>query len=111
MNEISMRVREKLSEAGVSQKSLAERVGMTPDALSRAINGQRGFAAIELAGIAAALETDVHYLITGEQDPYRMVLSARHTYNASTHQRSVGGIEDDTRVLEGVRLAYVQALG
>ena len=111
METIGTRVKEKLSESGLAQKELADQVGMTADALSRAINGQRGFAALELANIADCLDADIHYLITGEPDPDRLVLAARHTYNSSTHGRTVGALEEDTRILEGVHLAYLQALG
>jgi len=55
MTTIGSRVRSAMQGAGMQQKQLAERVGMTPDALSRALNGQRGFAALELADIASVL--------------------------------------------------------
>ena len=111
MGTIGRRVRERLLERGISQKDLASQVGMTPDALSRAINGQRGFAALELAEIAACLDTEVHYLITGEPDPHRLVLSARHTYDHATGGRHLAGSEGDMQILRDIRLAYVQALG
>src|SRR5690625_5325717 len=65
MTTISGRVRTAMRSVAIQQKQLAERVGMTPDALSRALSGQRGFAAVELAAIAAELDADVHELITG----------------------------------------------
>ncbi|EWS81338.1 hypothetical protein BF93_17415 [Brachybacterium phenoliresistens] len=109
MTTIGSRVRSAMQGAGMQQKQLAERVGMTPDALSRALNGQRGFAALELADIASVLRVDVHFLITGEPDPHRLVLSARHSYDQETRSRSVDGLDGDRAILEDIRLAYAQA--
>lgn len=108
MNGIAERVRDAIKHAGISQKVLAERVEMKTDALSRALNGSRGFAAIELSEIASELGSDLHYLITGESDPARVVLSARHDYDSQTGQRSVSGAVDDGVVIEDICLAYKQ---
>lgn len=108
MTTIGARVRQAMSQAGMQQKQLAERVGMTPDALSRALSGQRGFAAIEVAAIATELGADVHEIITGEPDPHRLVLSARHTFDHETGERRVDGLDGDQALLTDVRLAYAQ---
>lgn len=108
MTTIGARVRQAMSQAGMQQKLLAERVGMTPDALSRALSGQRGFAAVEVAAIAAELGADVHELITGEPDPHRLVLSARHTFDHESGDRRVDGFDGDQALLADVRLAYAQ---
>ena len=97
MATIGDRARTAMRSAGFRQKQLAERVGMTPDALSRALNDQRGFAAVELAAIATELNADVHELITGFPDPHRLVLSARHSYDHETGTRSVDGLDGDGR--------------
>lgn len=94
---------------GMQQKQLAERVGMTPDALSRALSGHRGFAAIEIAEIATVLGVSVHELITGEPDPHRLVLAARHAFDHKTGERRVDSAAADRAALEDVRLAYIQA--
>lgn len=111
MTTIGDRVRTAMQAASLRQNQLAQRVGMTPDALSRALSGQRGFAALEIAGIARALGADVHELITGEPDPHRLVLSARHAFDHDTGQRSVDGVDGDRPVLDDVLLAYQQAGG
>lgn len=95
--------------ASLQQKQLAQRVGMTPDALSRALSGHRGFSAIEIAEIATEVHADVHELITGEPDPHRLTLAARHTFDHETGERRVDGAEDDRAALADVRLAYAQA--
>lgn len=98
-----------MSSAAIQQKQLAASVGMTPDALSRALNGQRGFAAVELADMARVLDADIHELITGEPGPLRFTLSARHSFDHATGARSVDGAASDEPVLENIRLAYAQA--
>lgn len=109
MTAIGDRVREALQASSLRQKDLAQRVGMAPDALSRALGGHRGFAAIEIAEIAAVLEVDVHELITGEPDPHKLVLAARHTFDHATGEHRVASADGDQDALEDVRLAYAQA--
>lgn len=82
---------------------------MTPDAFSRAVSGQRGFAAIELARLADVLGADVHCLITGEKDPNRLQIAARHNYDPESGRRDVPDADADRRILEDVALAYHQA--
>lgn len=82
---------------------------MTPDAFSRALNGQRAFSSLELARIAELLDADIHWLITGETDPRRLVIAARHDYDFASGQRNVPGQTDDDQILNDVGLAYQQA--
>lgn len=108
--EIGQRVRAALlARHDLNQTLLASRVDMTKDALSRALNGQRGFASIELADIARELGADLHYLITGEPDPYTARFAARHTYDAATSQYANDHQESDQDILDGITLAYRQA--
>lgn len=109
MNTIADRVRSAMRAAEMQQKHLAAWADMTPDALSRALSGQRGFTAVELAEIAHAVGAEVHELITGEPDPHRLVLSARHTFDHATGDRRVDGAEDDRPHLQDIKLAYAQA--
>lgn len=109
MNTIGDRVRSAMQGASMQQKLLAQRVGMTPDALSRALSGHRGFAAVELAEISRVLDADMHELITGEPDPHRLVLSARHQFDHQTGERRLDGAAEDREILDGIRLAYAQA--
>ncbi|WP_297746444.1 ImmA/IrrE family metallo-endopeptidase [uncultured Tessaracoccus sp.] len=95
--------------AGTPQKEIARQVGMTEDAFSRALRGQRGFSALELARLAEILDQDIHLLITGEPDPNRLVVSGRHNFDRETWARSIDGGEGDKAVLSDVLLAYRQA--
>ncbi|CAM4030949.1 ImmA/IrrE family metallo-endopeptidase [Tsukamurella strandjordii] len=90
------------------QGKLADAIGMAPDALSRALSGQRNFSSGELARIADHYAADLHELITGEPDPNRIVIAARHTYDRDTRERSVPTVEEDRRILQDVALAYHQ---
>jgi Zn-dependent peptidase ImmA (M78 family) len=92
-----------------SQRDIAESVKMTPDAFSRSVNGERSFSSIELARLADELQQDVHWLITGEPDPMRPRLAARHYYDHDSRTHSVPGSEQDEAVLADIELAYRQA--
>jgi transcriptional regulator with XRE-family HTH domain len=105
--EIGARVRSKL--AGKTQAELASQVQMSADAMSRSLNGERGFSSVELALIAEALGADTHWLITGSEDPLRVRIAARHAFNEQTGERSVPGRAQDDEVLTSVALLYAQA--
>lgn len=81
---VGERVRVALKRAAsTTQRQLASDVGMTPDALSRSLNGERRFSASELALIGRALGVSVDWLITGERNPFEPKLSARHAFDHS----------------------------
>lgn len=106
---INDRVRALVHDRRLVQKALADQVGMTADALSRALSGQRGFGSLELARIADALNVDVYELITGEPDPNRLLVAARHSYDHDTGTYSNNTAEEDRPLLADIRLAYTQA--
>lgn len=108
-NSIGSRVATAIGAARRTQKSVADEVGMQPDALSRALRDQRGLSAIELHRLAEALDADLHRLITGEPDPQALVVAARHTYNAQARVHENSGRGDDMDTLEDIALAYRQA--
>jgi transcriptional regulator with XRE-family HTH domain len=108
---IGSRVRERVeaSSPALSQRVVAEQVGMTPDALSRALNGTRAFSSLELARISDLLGADIHWLITGEPDPHRVLVAARHIFNHESRSHHNPGRDADETVLSAVALAYQQA--
>lgn len=111
MVEMGQRIRE-LMPSGMSQRQLAQRVGMTPDALSRALNGLRGLSPLEAASIARTLGADTHWLITGAPDPLALTVAARHSWDPQRRVRvNYGGDEDGStlvRVASLYRAAYPQ---
>ncbi|MBI9113795.1 helix-turn-helix domain-containing protein [Sanguibacter suaedae] len=106
---INERVRSLVQGRGIVQKTLAAEIGMTTDALSRALGGYRGFSALELARVAELLDVNVYELITGEQDPAKVRVAARHSFDHDTGTYSNGTFDSDDDHLEDIRLAYVQA--
>src|SRR5664279_6646069 len=74
-----------------TQRDIAALIGMTPDAFSRSVNGTRSFSSVELAKIAELLRVDVYWLITGNDDPNRLMLFARHTFDRDTREHLVSG--------------------
>ncbi|OJZ63500.1 helix-turn-helix domain-containing protein [Mycolicibacterium diernhoferi] len=102
------RIRSRLP-LGMSQKRLAEKAGMTPDALSRALNGQRGFSSTELARLADELGADVYWMITGRDDPRKVEIAARHKWDPKHRRRDNPGRDVDEAVLGQVIAAYQAA--
>ena len=90
----------------LSQRQLARHAKMTPDALSRALSGQRGLSPMETARIAEALGVDTHWLITGVPDPFEVRVAARHAWDAQTRQRVNPGGQDDQVQLDRVVALY-----
>lgn len=88
---------------------IAAAIQMTRDAFSRSVNDQRAFSSLEIALLADELGADLHWLITGDTDPNRVVFAARHSFDPVTMQRSIPSIEEDRRVLDDICLAYMQA--
>jgi Zn-dependent peptidase ImmA (M78 family) len=111
MSSIGDRVLQRLEQVspGLRHRDIAEQVGMKPDAFSRALHGERQFASIELARLAELLGADLHWLITGEPDPNRLRVAARHNFDRATGLRTVPGRESDGQVLADIALAYRQA--
>lgn len=101
MTEVGDRIRT-VMPLGMSQRQLAERAGMTPDALSRALNGQRGLSPVEVAKIAQTLGADTHWLITGSPDPFGITIAARHAWDAGRRERHNPGKQDDQSLLDQV---------
>lgn len=111
MHSIGGRVLQHIGKAcpSIRHRDIAVKIGMTPDALSRSLNDKRAFSSIELARLADLLDADVHWLITGQPDPHRLVVAARHDFDHLTGRRGVPGREADEQVLRDIALAYRQA--
>ncbi|MET7378353.1 XRE family transcriptional regulator [Streptomyces sp. NPDC005526] len=70
------RVRKVMDAASLSQAAFAERVGLSPDKLSKSLSGVRRFSSLDLARIAEATGTTVDYLLSG-REPVRPRSAAR----------------------------------
>lgn len=102
---VGERIRSRMPQ-GMTQRELAQRVRMAPDALSRALNAQRGFTLTELARIAETLGADAHWLLTGTADPHRMDFAARHSWDPSSRRRTNPGQDADQSILNRVTEIY-----
>jgi IrrE N-terminal-like domain len=111
MSSIGDRVLQRLEQVspGLAHRDVAEQIGMTPDAFSRALHGKRQFASIELARLAELIRADLHWLITGQPDPNRLRIAARHNFDRATGQRTIPGRAADDQTLADIALAYRQA--
>ncbi|WP_326755407.1 XRE family transcriptional regulator [Streptomyces hirsutus] len=87
------RVRKVMDAASLSQAAFAERVGLSPDKLSKSLSGVRRFSSLDLARIAEAADTTVDYLLSG-REPVRPRSAARPAGS----------------VAEGARWAEIEAL-
>ncbi|WP_127841399.1 helix-turn-helix domain-containing protein [Actinomyces wuliandei] len=108
MSTIGARVRKALRESGLTQTALAQSVGLSEPALSKSLAGTRTFAALELAEIADRLGASMHWLVTGEEDPFEVCVVARHDYDNMSRTYSCDP-HDDQEALEAVALLYRQA--
>jgi len=110
MSEIGQRARHLLSSLTPprTQAELAAQVSMTPDALSRSLSGQRGWAITELVAVAGALGTSTHWLATGEADPFPVRVAARHGYDHDAKMHASIDWQTARSVLDDVALAYEQ---
>jgi Zn-dependent peptidase ImmA (M78 family) len=102
--EVGQRIRESLG--GMTQRALADAAGITPDALSRALNASRGFSLSEITRISRVLSVDVAWLITGAPDPHHVQLAARHAWDPAQRQRSNPGEHDDSPLLSRIGDLY-----
>src|SRR3954471_21457563 len=103
--DIGQRVRAAMTArfgTGRTQASIAQDLGITSDAFSRSLNGERAFSSAELTRAADLFDADLHALITGEPDPMRALVAARHAYNPQTSEYHNEGHQADEHVRDGV---------
>lgn len=108
MDAIGARVKEALGRRGLSQVELARSLDLGESALSKSINGNRAFSAVELAEVANRLDVSMRWLVTGEPDPYEVRILARHDYDRSSRSYSCD-VSGDRETLESIVLLYRQA--
>ncbi|GAA2434602.1 helix-turn-helix domain-containing protein [Mycolicibacterium llatzerense] len=107
--DIGRRVAESIP-AGITQGQLASQIGLSGEKLSKSLSGKRAFSSVELALLADVLDADLHWLITGKADPHRITVVARHDFDRETGARDVPGRGRDQSAIDGVELAYRQAM-
>jgi transcriptional regulator with XRE-family HTH domain len=110
MESVGTRIRQRIAELqlGVPEKDIAASVGMTPDVLSRSLNGKRTFTSIELAHLAERLSTSMYWLATGEADPFEARIAARHQYDFNSGRYVDDKDGSTSQTLDNIELAYRQ---
>lgn len=111
MHSIGSRVLERIEQVCPDDlhREIAENIGMTPDAFSRALRDKRQFSSLELVRLAERLDADLHWLITGSPDANRLTVAARHDFDHETGERDIPGREGDEAIIQDIALAYRQA--
>lgn len=61
------RIRDLISDGGMTQAAFAERVGMDQTKLSKSLNGTRRFSSLDLALISEQFQVSVDWLLTGSE--------------------------------------------
>lgn len=69
--ELAGRVRKLVRQTGLQQQDIASLTGMTPNMLSRSLNGTRQFRLFEVARIAAVTQANLSELVWGPGGPPR----------------------------------------
>lgn len=108
MGTIGERIKAALADRHQTQATLAQAVGLSESAMSKALAGKRSLSSIEAALIAEHLGVTMHWLVTGEADPFEVRAAARHSYDGPTGTYSCDP-SADLQVLEDIALVYRQA--
>lgn len=108
MGTIGERIKAALANRHQTQATLAQAIGLSESAMSKALAGKRSLSSIEAALIAEHLGVTMHWLVTGEADPFEVRAAARHSYDGPTGTYSCDP-SADLQVLEDIALVYRQA--
>ncbi|MDR7161389.1 XRE family transcriptional regulator [Arthrobacter sp. BE255] len=103
------RALQRIESLQMKHADVATAINMTPDALSRSLRGQRNFKLVEMAALADHLNTSIHWLVTGERDPYEVKLSARHQWDPGSRADHPHDWKTAKRVGNDVAGIYHQA--
>ncbi len=75
---ISGRVADSIAAGTLTHVQVAARIGVTDEELSESLRDRRAWSTVEIVQVAEVLRVDVHWLIIGRPDPYRLIFTARH---------------------------------
>lgn len=98
--QVGRRIAELRADRSVSQRRLAEAIGLDQSALSRIESGERGLAVEELVGIAAFLGVDTSALLRAEEDARPLFRNEGGRAEADETVTALEAIIDDFFVFE-----------
>lgn len=99
-DQVGRRIAELRADRGVSQRRLAEAIGLDQSALSRIESGERGLAVEELVGIASFLAVDTSVLLRSEKDATPLFRNEGGPAEASEAVSALEAIIEDFFVFE-----------
>src|SRR6266511_385407 len=94
-DEVGRRIAELRADRGVSQRRLADAIGLDQSALSRIESGERGLAVEELVGIASFLAVDTSALLRAENEATPLFRNEGGTTEANEAVAALEAIIDD----------------
>jgi transcriptional regulator with XRE-family HTH domain len=89
VNVTGLRIKEKREALGLSQKELAEKVGVTPSAINQYEAGSKNPSSEILKGIAIALSTETDYLFGIKEDEDEIAVAFRDLGKLSEKDRKI----------------------
>lgn len=99
-DQVGRRIAELRADRGVSQRRLADAIGLDQSALSRIESGERGLAVEELVGIAGFLAVDTSALLRAEEDAKPLFRNEGGPGEANEAVAALEAIIDDFFVFE-----------
>jgi len=99
-DQVGRRIAELRADRGVSQRRLADAIGLDQSALSRIESGERGLAVEELVGIAGFLAVDTSSLLRAEEDATPLFRNEGGPDEANEAVAALEAIIDDFFVFE-----------
>src|SRR5436305_1724059 len=99
-DQVGRRIAELRADRGVSQRRLAEAIGVDQSALSRIESGERGLAVEELVGIASFLAVDTSVVLRSEEDATPLFRNEGGPAEASEAVSALEAIIEDFFVFE-----------
>lgn len=96
MSTLASRIKQARKQAGLTQKDLAQRVGVSQPVISQLENGEN-LQSVHLLAIAKACGVDSEWLASGEEKPEQVVLTKEQLADLLRESYSRGAIDNTCR--------------
>jgi len=103
--EIGFKIQEYLDEKGMSQKDLADKIGVSKQVMSKIVHGKKAISLIELAKIAEIMGVSIDSLIQNEKsyennDPVLLMMGYANNPNTHDELRFLNHVMDEMIALK-----------